>query len=314
MDTVNVLILYGGDRATAPRDMLLEWLNSKELHDEIGKTVVAKKVAAMIAHNEGSIDQRVEEMMDWANKAIFLLTPDKRSEFGAPNVLEEFGRWIGQKSRRTMLTLRHEKVKVHSNASGLVYVGFEKDLDIMIKCRNRIVAFINEVVPPEANAGEPEAAKAITDNSIHAGDNATIGDGNTNNNTDNKANRDIYTGPVTINNNYSSESGPNNFSTSNPTNATSASPNQSGETMTITLPKLREFLSDKYNKEEIRWAIKQIDTKIEIEDFGTSKMGMILDLLAYLDRRDMLEDLLGVLSKDPRLKKAFGAASKYVIS
>ncbi len=131
MDTVNVLVLYGGEKATVPREMLLSWLNSSDLHSEIKIRVDAQKVAAMVAHMEGSIDQRVEERMNWADKGIFLLTPDERSEYGAPNVLEEFGRWIGQKGRRSMLTLRHEDVKVHSNAQGLVYVSFKFDHDVL---------------------------------------------------------------------------------------------------------------------------------------------------------------------------------------
>jgi len=180
MDTVNVLILYGGEAATAPRDMLLNWLNMPEFHAAIGKKVDARKVAEMVAHNEDSIDVRVEKMMEWADKGIFLLTPDTRSDYGAPNVLEEFGRWIGQKGRRTMLTLRHEEVKVHSNASGLVYVGFKSDDEVLTKCRDRIVAFINEVVPPEEAKGEPkfaqEYAQMISGLSGHSGESINIGD------------------------------------------------------------------------------------------------------------------------------------------
>ena len=124
-EALKVLILYGGENASIPRDDLLDWLNSRKLQREIGREVVAKKVAEMTAHMENSIDIRVEKAMDWADKAIILLTHDDRSDYGAPNVLEEFGRWIGQKGRRTAITLRQDGVKVHSNASGLVYVGFK---------------------------------------------------------------------------------------------------------------------------------------------------------------------------------------------
>jgi len=55
---------------------------------------------------------------------------------------------------------------------------------------------------------------------------------------------------------------------------------------------------------------------IDSDDFAASKMGLILDLLPYLQRRDQLNDLLNELSKDSakRLQKEFGDGNKFIIS
>lgn len=129
MSTLKVAIFYGGEAATEPRDALLNWLRRSQTATIIGhKIIEARKVADDVAHSQGAVDERVEQAIDWADKAIMLFTPDSRSEYGAPNLLEEYGRWRSKKGGQSMAVIRHEDVKVHSNAAGLVYIGYQNDV------------------------------------------------------------------------------------------------------------------------------------------------------------------------------------------
>lgn len=335
MEPLKILVLYGGKAATIPRDDLIDWLNSAKLHRSIGRKIDARKVAEMTAHMEGSIDQRVEDMMNWADKAIFLLTPDERSEYGAPNVLEEFGRWVGQKGRRSGLTLRHDDVKVHSNASGLVYVGFKTDP--VLECRDRLVAFINDRIPPEefdrASSGSRQqpinqtTTTTTTGPSFNIGGNVgggiTAGDGNIggegnvvgDGNTQNQAGRDVLTGNVIHHHHYPESSGPpppagsaNGKSTINekPAEPESSSPK------TISVGDFRDFLGNQYSKKELQIACANLG--IEFEDFDSGKAGLILDLLGYLRRRNEYGEFIAELAKEPkRLLAAFGQTKNLTI-
>ena len=319
MEPLKILVLYGGKAATVPRDDLLDWLNSRKLQRTIGKNIDARKVAEMTAHMEGSIDQRVEDMMNWADKAIFLLTPDERSEYGAPNVLEEFGRWIGQKGRRTGLTLRHEEVKVHSNASGLVYVGFTEDP--VEECRDRLVAFINDPIPPEdsnkpsdGSSQQPIHQTTTTDQSISVGRDVggdiTTGDGNVggkgnivgDGNTQNQAGRDVN---IHHHHHYGNDrSQSNNLGREVQVNENMPVP--TGEPRIVSLPELSEFLRKKYGKDDLLWLCRQLN--VDADDFDSSRTGLILDLLPFLQRRSRLGELLDRLAEDEdqRLQKWFG--------
>lgn len=317
MDPLKVLILYGGEAATKPRNELLNWLNSSQTHAEIGRKVDARKVAEMTAHMEGSIDQRVEDMMNWADKAIFLLTTDTRSKYGAPNVLEEFGRWIGQKERKTMMALRQEGVEVHSNASGLVYVAFKDD--VVGECRKRLVAFINDPVSAqtETAAAPPQAAvnsgpSINIGGGVNAGGDFIIGDKTTHNTHDHSqvhtTGRDINHGPVTYNI-YNSPTVSSDPAHSDGDGTHTLGHSGANQSKTITITELRKFLSTYYGKGEIRGICQEM--KIDDEDFGTSKADLILDLLPFLKRRSKLNQFLQKLADDPdeRLKIEFGTNS-----
>lgn len=75
-------------------------------------------------NSEGAVDDRVDREIRWAEKCIALLTPDERSPYGAPNVLDEIGRWRGSKGKASLCILRHAEVPVASNHGGIVYLAF----------------------------------------------------------------------------------------------------------------------------------------------------------------------------------------------
>jgi len=85
----------------------------------------ARVVAEEAPHSEGAVDDRVDAVIDWAEKAIVIITPDPRSEHGAPNVMDEIGRWRGKKGKRSLCILRQDGVPPYSNHAGIVYVGFK---------------------------------------------------------------------------------------------------------------------------------------------------------------------------------------------
>lgn len=141
-DTLNVIVFYGGEAATEPREALLDWLNDSQTVRRVGKSIQARKVVDAAPHSGDSVDQRVEQAIAWADKAIMLFTPDDRSEYGAPNLLEEFGRWRSSKGGQTMAVIRHQTVSVHSNAAGLVYIGYQDD--VVAECREQLLTFLKE--------------------------------------------------------------------------------------------------------------------------------------------------------------------------
>ncbi|MDP3208026.1 MAG: effector-associated domain EAD1-containing protein [Rhodoglobus sp.] len=115
-----VLSLYGGEAATNPRHELLAWLRGPD------HNLDARTVADMPPHSGGSVDERVSAAIDWADVAIALLTPDPRSPHGAPNVIDEIGRWRGRRGPRRLCIVRQTGVEPYSNHAGIVYVGFER--------------------------------------------------------------------------------------------------------------------------------------------------------------------------------------------
>jgi predicted nucleotide-binding protein len=117
---LRVLVLYGGEAATNPRNELMAWLARDSLN------VKAKLVAEDAPHSKGAVDDRVDEAIAEADKAIALLTPDARSPYGAPNVIDEIGRWRGAKGKETICIVRQDGVPVYSNHGGIVYVGFKE--------------------------------------------------------------------------------------------------------------------------------------------------------------------------------------------
>lgn len=118
-EKLRVLILYGGDGATGPRNELVSWLVEK-------KVLNAEPILVSwgVAHSEGTVAERVRVEVDAADKAIAIVTKDARSDYGAPNVLEEIGRWLQARGGRTLCVIREEGTLINSNVAGLVYLSF----------------------------------------------------------------------------------------------------------------------------------------------------------------------------------------------
>ena len=155
MKNLNVIVFYGGDNATSARDELLTWLKNIDVHIQLGLGINARKVSDWPANSGSTVDKRVEEAIEWADKAVLLLTPDPRGESGAPNVLEEFGRWRGKKGGESMIVLRHKDVKPHSNARGLIYVKFHEN--IIAECSSQIIQFLQDPIIIEDSSHSPES-------------------------------------------------------------------------------------------------------------------------------------------------------------
>jgi hypothetical protein len=145
MATLKIILFYGGDKATEPREQLLNWLRTPRVADILGKTIEARKVSDWPASGGHSVFTRVQEAMDWADVALALITPDPRSENGAPNVIDETGRWQERKGGETLAVIRQKGVKAHSNISGLVYVGYESD--VVSECREQLLQFLQQSSP-----------------------------------------------------------------------------------------------------------------------------------------------------------------------
>lgn len=140
---LRVLVLYGGEGATHPRNELLAWLGTKK---SLG--VEPFVVADDVPHSEGAVDDRVDDAIRRADKAIAILTSDDRSPFGAPNVIDEIGRWRGSKGKKTLCILRQDGVPPYSNHAGIVYVGFKTRVSEKFDSLREFL--LDEVGSPEA--------------------------------------------------------------------------------------------------------------------------------------------------------------------
>jgi len=139
---LRVLLFYGGQRANRHRDALLAWLRKTEMG------IDARVVADFPPHTARTIDERVGDAMKWADCAIALVTPDNRGESGAPNVLDEVGRWRGVQERQsTLCILRQDGVAGYSNLDGVVYVSFGGDIR---KAFEKVRGFLTSVCDARA--------------------------------------------------------------------------------------------------------------------------------------------------------------------
>lgn len=142
---LRVLVLYGGDAATAPRNELVSWMVEKK-----ALNVEPVLVAWGTAHSEGTVADRVKQEIDLADKAIAIVTKDTRSTHGAPNVVEEIGRWLQAKGGRTLCVIRQEGTQINSNAAGLIYLSFESRI-------REVFDDLRDFLADDATAGEPSA-------------------------------------------------------------------------------------------------------------------------------------------------------------
>ncbi|NJO82062.1 MAG: NACHT domain-containing protein [Blastochloris sp.] len=155
MDELRIILFYGGAAATQPREALLTWLRSDTVADYLQRSVEARKVSDWPAHSGATVDARVSEAITWADKAIVLVTPDARGDHGAPNVLEEMGRWREKKGGESLVILRHRHVPVHSNQAGVIYIGYDDHATMVDECHERLLAFLQQSPSPQTTKGGP---------------------------------------------------------------------------------------------------------------------------------------------------------------
>lgn len=159
---LRVLVLYGGDAATAPRNELVSWMVEKK-----ALNVEPVLVAWGTAHSEGTVADRVKQEIDLADKAIAIVTKDTRSTHGAPNVVEEIGRWLQAKGGRTLCVIRQEGTQINSNAAGLIYLSFESRIrEVFDDLRDFLADDANAAAPSEPlPAAAPSACSTSTSSS-----------------------------------------------------------------------------------------------------------------------------------------------------
>lgn len=130
-----IALFYGGDGATAPRDKLAAWLGAQANVDVV-------KAVDLPPSSDQPVDHRVDGLLKNADGAIILYTSDSRSEYGAPNVIDEHGRSTSLLPRSRVLVIRQRVVKIPSNRLGEVYVPFDTDISSAF---DKILPFVDEL-------------------------------------------------------------------------------------------------------------------------------------------------------------------------
>ncbi|GEM_PF-6791287 len=148
-----ILVFYGGSAGTNQRNELLAWLRRDTMN------LTATIVAEAPPHSQGSIDNRVDEAIRKADKAIAIMTADDRLPHGAPNVMDEIGRWRGKKGGKSICIVRQEGVKPYSNHDGLPYVQFKTRIK---EAFDPIRDFLNAPAEPTTSKRSAAAAKKTT--------------------------------------------------------------------------------------------------------------------------------------------------------
>ncbi len=163
---LKVVVFYGGDAATNPRNELLAWLRRDTMD------VSAKIVSDHVAHSKGAIDTRVDDAILEADKAIAILTPDGRSPPGAPNVIDEIGRWRGKRGAESICIVRQEGVEPYSNHHGLPYILFKGRIkEGFDQIRDFLLAEIEK--PKKRQVAKPATKATVSGTTTYAGNNGT---------------------------------------------------------------------------------------------------------------------------------------------
>lgn len=157
---LKVLVFYGGESGTNPRNELLAWLRGPRV------SLDAQLVAEAPPHSKGSVDDRVDAAIEWADKAIAILTPDGRTPQGAPNVIDEIGRWRGRKGKDSLCILRQSGVEPYSNHAGIVYVSFKERVS---ECYEGLRQFLNENHRVSSENAPPEQPVAPSPKQLSTG-------------------------------------------------------------------------------------------------------------------------------------------------
>lgn len=116
---LRVLVFHGPDNA--PKHELLAWLRGQDIMAD------ARTVGEMNPNAEGTVDERVRLAIEWADKAIAIVSPDPRSPTGAPNVIDEIGRWRGSGRDADLAIVRsRDCADIWSNLSGVVRLEYDE--------------------------------------------------------------------------------------------------------------------------------------------------------------------------------------------
>jgi hypothetical protein len=113
---LRVLVFHGPD--STYKFELLAWLRGPDVQAD------ARSVGEMPPNTSGSFDERVDSAIAWADKAIALVTSDSRSCSGAPNVIDEIGRWRGTGRSESLAIVSHRSITEYSNLAGIVRIEF----------------------------------------------------------------------------------------------------------------------------------------------------------------------------------------------
>jgi hypothetical protein len=143
---IQMVVFFGGDAATDPKNALLAWLRGPHVNLD------ARIVDDFPPSTSGSVDDRVDEAIRWADAAIALVTADKRSPHGAPNLMDEIGRWRGGNPKTALGIVRQNGVEPYSNHNGLVYVPFGQRVEEGFE---RLRRFIDSLLAP---SGVPDSS------------------------------------------------------------------------------------------------------------------------------------------------------------
>lgn len=161
-------IFYGGDAATLPRAELLAWLRGPDMG------IDARLVSEAAPHSQGAVDSRVDDLIEWADAAIAIMTPDERGKHCAPNVMDEIGRWSGRKGKRSLMRVVQKGVEQYSNHNGLVYSEFDTRIKEAFEAVRRFITDVTKTPQDTPTAQTMPAPKALTVN--ESGELILVGD------------------------------------------------------------------------------------------------------------------------------------------
>lgn len=118
LERLRVLVFHGPESTS--KHELLAWLRGADILAD------ARTVGEMVPSSDGTVDERVRGAIDWAEKAIAIVSPDPRSPSGAPNVIDEIGRWRGAGRAADLAIVRHRDcADMWSNLAGVVRLEYE---------------------------------------------------------------------------------------------------------------------------------------------------------------------------------------------
>ena len=114
---MKILVFHGPDNES--KHELLAWLRGPDIQAD------ARTVGEMAPHSQGVVDDRVDQAMAWADRAIAIVAPDPRSPSGSLNVVDEIARWRGSGRAAELSILRHRDcADLWSNLAGVVRIEY----------------------------------------------------------------------------------------------------------------------------------------------------------------------------------------------
>ncbi len=118
VERLRILVFHGPDNTT--KNELLAWLRGNDVQAD------ARTVGEASPNAEGTVDERVTAAIGWAERGIAIVTRDDRSSSGAPNVIDEIGRWRGAGRAADLAIVRQRNcTDIWSNLAGVVRLEFD---------------------------------------------------------------------------------------------------------------------------------------------------------------------------------------------